>query len=116
MNRPSRDWRREVNWSYVRLFFRAHLLMWVFGLVLVLLSISGTLVGQTRKLLGIIALLSFAASPVGVVPIFGTALKEDHEGPVYSFRTLLVFFCFLISSGGYMWLLSSIALSSIELW
>jgi hypothetical protein len=90
--------------------------MWAFGLLLVLLSVLGLLGGATRKLLGILALLTFATSLVGVVPIFGRATQEDDEGPVYSFGVFLILFGFLISSGGFMWLLSSIGLSSIELW
>jgi Na+/melibiose symporter-like transporter len=116
MNDPSSDWKNEVNWLYVRQFFRAHLIMWVFGCVLTLLSTMGLLVGATRKFLGILALLIFAASLVGVVPIFGNATQENHEGPVYSFQVFLIFFGFLLSSGGYMWLLSTIGLHSIELW
>jgi hypothetical protein len=90
--------------------------MWVFGIVLTLLSTSGMLVGATRKFLGILALLVFAASMLGAFPIFGKSMQENHEGPVYSFRVFLIFLAFLLSSGGYMWLLSSIGLSSIELW
>ena len=116
MNDPTNDRRNEVNWLYVRRFFRAHLIMWMFGFVLTLLSILGILVGATRKLLGVLALLIFAASLVGAVPIFGKAMREDHEGPVHSFKVFLIFFGFLLSSGGYMWLLSLISLDSIELW
>jgi hypothetical protein len=90
--------------------------MWVFGLVLILLSTFGILIGPTRKFLGIAALLIFAGSLIGVVPILGKANREDYEGSAYSFKALLIFLCFLISSGGYMWLISSIGLSSIELW
>ena len=90
--------------------------MWVFGFVLTLLSTFGMLDGATRKLLGILALLVFAASLLGAFPIFGKAKQEDHEGPVYSFQVFIIFFGFLLSSGGYMWLLSSIGLDSIKLW
>ena len=90
--------------------------MWVFGLALTLFSTLGILVGATRKFLGVFALLIFAASLLGAAPIFGKAMQEDHEGPVYSFKVFLIFFGFLLSSGGYMWLLSSIGLDSIELW
>lgn len=90
--------------------------MWVFGFVLTLLSTLGILVGATRKFLGILALLIFAASLVGAVPIFGKARQKDHEGPVYAFKVFLIFFGFLLSSAVYMWLLSSISLDSIELW
>ena len=116
MNDPSNDWRNEVNWLYVRRLLRAHLIMWVFGFVLTLLSTFGMLDGTTRKLLGILALLVFAASLLGAFPIFGKTRQEDHEGPVYSFQVFLIFFGFLLSSGGYMWLLSSIGLDSIKLW
>lgn len=116
MNDPVNDWRNEVNWPYVRRFLQAHLIMWVFGLALTLLSTWGILVGATRKFLGVFALLIFAASLLGAAPIFGKAMQEDHEGPVYSFKVFLIFFGFLLSSGGYMWLLSSIGLNSIELW
>jgi hypothetical protein len=91
-------------------------MMWVFGLVLTLLSTLGILVGPTRKFLGIVALLMFAASLVGAFPIFGKAIQEDHEGPVYSFQMFFIFFGFLLSSGAFMWLLSAIDLNSIELW
>jgi hypothetical protein len=90
--------------------------MWVFGFILTLLSSFGLLIGATRKLLGIFALLVFAASLLGAVPIFGKSMQEDYEGPVYSFQVFLLLFGFLLSSGGYMWLLSSIGLSTIELW
>jgi hypothetical protein len=116
MNDPTNDWRNEVNWPYVRRFLRAHLIMWMFGFVLTLLSTLGVLVGTTRKLLGVFALLIFAASLLGAVPIFGKAMQEDHEGPVYSVKVFFIFFGFLLSSGGYMWLLSSIGLDSVELW
>jgi hypothetical protein len=116
MNDPTNDWRNEVNWPYVRRFLRAHLIIWVFGFVLTLLSKLWILVGATRKFLGVFALLIFAASLLGTVPIFGNAMQEDHEGPVYSVKVFLIFFGFLLSSGGYMWLMSSIGLDSIELW
>jgi hypothetical protein len=116
MNDPTNNWRNEINWPYVRRFLRAHLIMWVFGFILTLLSTLGILVGPTRKFLGVLALLIFAASLVGVVPIFGKTTQKDHEEPVYSFKVFLIFFGFLLSSGGYMWLLSSIGLDSIELW
>lgn len=116
MNDHTNDWRNEINWPYARRFLRAHVIMWMFGFVLTLLSALGILVGANRKFLGVLALLIFAASLVGTVPIFGKAMQEDHEGPVYSFMVFLIFFGFLLSSGGYMWLLSSISLSSIELW
>ena len=116
MNDPPRDWRNEVNWPYVRRFLQAHFAMWAFGFVLILLSTMGMLLGATRKFLGVLALLIFAVSLVGVVPIFGKATKEDHEGPVYSVKVFPIFFGFLLSSGGYMWLLSSLGLDSIALW
>ena len=116
MNESSSDWRIEVRWHYVRWFLRAHVFMWVFGFILALLSTFGMLIGASRKVLGIFALLIFAASLLGAMPIFGKAMQEDDEGPVYSFQVFLILFGFLLSSGGYMWLLSSMGLSSIELW
>lgn len=43
-------------------------------------------------------------------------MKEDSDGPVYSFQVFLVLIGFLISSGGYIWLLSIMNLDSIDLW
>lgn len=116
MAEGAQDWRVEVNWPYVRRFVRAHLIMWIFGFVLFGLSGANLLVGPTRKFLGVLGLLLFAGSLIGVVPIFGKAMKEDSEGPVYSFQVFLVLIGFLISSGGYIWLLSTMSLDSIELW
>lgn len=116
MNGTSSDWKNEINGSYVRRFLWAHLLMWGFGFVLTLHSALGMLGGSTKKYLGFLALLIFLASLVGTVPIFGKSDREDHEGPVFSFRVFFIVFGFLISSGAYMWLLSCIGLHSIELW
>lgn len=116
MDEPSSDWRSEVRWNYVRWFLRAHFVMWGFGFALTLLSAFGLLIGIKRKILGIVALLIFAASLLGAMPIIGKATQEDYEGPVYSFQVFLILLGFLLSSGGYMWLLSSMGLSSIELW
>lgn len=110
------DWRDEINWGYVRWLVRGHAVMWGYGLSMFALSQTGLLAGPSRRVLGILALSFFAASLVSAFPIFGKANQEDSEGPVYSFQVFLILMGFLLSSGGYMWLLTAIGLDSIELW
>jgi hypothetical protein len=45
MNDHPDGWRSEIRWFYVRRFLRAHIVMWMFGFILTLLSMFGLLVG-----------------------------------------------------------------------
>jgi hypothetical protein len=115
--RPGDSWRREVNWRYVRLLTVAHMMIWLFAFGLVIAAHYDLLVGAVKKTLGIIALVIFGASLVGIAPVFGQPLQKGEDGAgVWQFPVFLIVFAFLASSGGYMLVLTYLGLDSIALW
>lgn len=109
--------RLDVRRGFVKYLGLSHIVMCLYGCVLIKLYIFQTPpVGAAHTALTVISMIFVLINMIGIVGVFGEPVRVIADENYFSFRSIGVATLFLLSAGFFMWLMASFGLSQITIW
>ena len=115
-NRTENSNMSNVNWRFLKLLSVSHILMWIYGIVLIKLYYQAPPVGIARIVNATISLFFAVINMIGIIGIFGKPVLITEEGSFISWRCFGIAVVLFSSAGLFVWLTGSMDLNHITIW
>jgi len=106
----------DVNWRFLKYLGLSHVLMWIYGVVLIWLYFQAPPIGIARTVNAFISLMFAFINMIGIIGIFGKPVLSTEEEGFISWRCFGIAVIFFSSAGLFVWLTDSMDLSQITIW